>query len=76
MPELMGSDVADPSRLCGTIEFAAQSLLGEPPPVVGEEKLGGPSIARVRERTTLRSGGGDPVDSRLLVGSAPEDSPA
>ena len=60
--ELVWGDVSDPGGLCAAGEFFADSGLGEPPAVVGEEKLCRPFGARVWERPSGAACCGDAVD--------------
>ena len=56
VPQLVRGDVADPGGLGGPVEFGADGVLGQPPAVVGEQELGGPPVARVRQRPARASG--------------------
>jgi hypothetical protein len=58
----MAGHVAEPSDASGAIELEAQCLGAEASAVVGEEELGCPPGARVRQWASLRPGGHDAVD--------------
>ena len=52
----------EPSGLSGVIELAADALLREPAPEIGEQELCRPSVARMRERPPVGADLDDPVD--------------
>lgn len=56
MAQLVWGDVFEPGETGGAVEFGADRLLPEPPSVVGEEKLGRATVARVWQRPAVRSG--------------------
>lgn len=54
--------MSDPHGLGAAGQLLADRRLGQSAAVVGEEELGWPPGARVRQRLAGRAGGTDPVD--------------
>jgi hypothetical protein len=62
VPELVAGDVTEPGGLRGPVKLAADGVLGQPPPVTGEQELGRAAMPRVGQRAARGADRGDLVD--------------
>lgn len=68
MPELVAGDVAERRGFGGPVKLVADGVLGQPPPVMGEQETGRAAIPGVEQRAARGADRGDLVDHVECLG--------